>query len=183
MKSFKRSRLRDLANEKGITDDYIYRESLKTDLRSQIADFDIFLSHRMLDAKEVYVLAEIIRNFGYSVYIDWEIDPDLNRNEISAKTALKLKKRMNQSRSLIFVTTKNYSDSKWMPWELGFMDGRTSKVSILPVVDDLKEGEEEFIGQEYLGIYPKIEIIGGLFLELDPKTYTNYWYWLNGRFE
>lgn len=45
-----------------------------------------------------------------------------------------------------------------MPWELGYFDGYSSgKVAILPVLD---YEYETFSGQEYLGIYPKVQSFG-----------------------
>jgi hypothetical protein len=44
-----------------------------------------------------------------------------------------------------------------MPWELGYFDGKHhGKIGVLPVVDS---PSQDFLGQEYLGIYPKYEVI------------------------
>lgn len=41
-----------------------------------------------------------------------------------------------------------------MPWELGYFDGfRPEKVSVLPLAN---EENDDFKGQEYLDLYPKI---------------------------
>lgn len=64
---------------------------------------------------------------------------------------------MRQSKSLIFYTSENSPDSKWMPWELGFFDGnKPGHVAILPLV---KTQGASFSGQEYLGLYPPVEEI------------------------
>ena len=42
-----------------------------------------------------------------------------------------------------------------MPWELGFFDGFKQNVAILPVLTD---DEKEFKGQEYLSLYPYVDI-------------------------
>jgi len=44
-----------------------------------------------------------------------------------------------------------------MPWELGFFDGHNGNVAILPVLTD---AEQEFKGQEYLSLYPYVDIAG-----------------------
>ena len=48
-----------------------------------------------------------------------------------------------------------------MPWELGYFDGFSPrKVWILPLVDS---SDSEFVSQEYLGLYPAIEDLAGLY--------------------
>ena len=118
--------------------------------------FDIFLSHSINDAEIVRGAHILLGNLGYSVYVDWIVDQDLNREEVSRGTAIQLKKRMRQCDSLLYLSTENATRSKWMPWELGFFDGYSKgRVAILPVTKDQKE---EYKGQEYLGIYPYAEI-------------------------
>lgn len=42
-----------------------------------------------------------------------------------------------------------------MPWELGYFDGyKPNKIGILPI---RQNPEGYYTGQEYLGLYPKIE--------------------------
>ncbi|MEK2688875.1 toll/interleukin-1 receptor domain-containing protein [Bdellovibrio sp. GT3] len=134
---------------------------------NESSNFDVFLSHRYLDADEIAILADELRGEGLSVYIDWQVDKGLDRGKVTIKTAEILRKRMKQSKSLIFITSQNSSDSKWMPWELGFMDARTSRVAILPVVDD---NSTSYQGQEYLGLYPYISKTGTTILVNDPQT-------------
>lgn len=62
---------------------------------------------------------------------------------------------MKRSRSLFFSTTSQASNSKWMPWELGYKDGHSTRVAILPVSGSITTSNE-YKGQEYLGIYPYI---------------------------
>lgn len=114
--------------------------------------FDIFLSHSFADKAVVLQLVKELEAYGYTVYVDWIIDPKLDRTKVDKKTADLLRNRMKQCRSLLYATTENAGKSKWMPWELGFKDGHNGKAAILPVIKD-----EDFIGQEYLGIYPPTE--------------------------
>ncbi len=117
--------------------------------------FDIFLSHSLRDAEVVLGVKTILEQVGLSVYVDWIVDPQLDRDRISAATAQQLRIRMIQCSSLIYVATAAATESKWMPWELGYFDGRRSAeaVAILPLV----EYQGQYIGQEYLGLYPEIE--------------------------
>lgn len=116
--------------------------------------FDIFLSHSSEDADIVLGILDSLNNYGYSVYIDWVTDSHLDRSKITKNTIDRLRTRMQQSKSLFYATTKHSSESKWMPWELGYMDGDKSKAAILPVFKDETSSTDNFEGQEYLGAYP-----------------------------
>ena len=83
-------------------------------------DFDIFLSRSIKDAEIVRGAHVILKRLGYSVYVDWIVDPELDRAEVSRSTAVHLKKRMRQCKALLYLSTQNSVGSKWMPWELGF---------------------------------------------------------------
>lgn len=116
--------------------------------------FDVFLSHSVHDAELILGVKVLLERRGYSVYVDWDTDKELDRSNVSPKTASVLRSRMQQSKSLIYVATDNASSSKWMPWELGYFDGlRKGGVAILPLVDS---ETERFRGQEYLGLYPVV---------------------------
>lgn len=115
--------------------------------------FDIFLSHSYKDKEYIKGLFLELTNQGYSVYVDWIVDAHLQRNNVDKNTVERLRKRMKQSKSLIYATSDNASTSKWMPWELGFMDGHTSQCAILPITD---YETSSFIGQEFLSVYPKV---------------------------
>lgn len=116
--------------------------------------FDIFLSHSSSDAELILGVKMLLEADGYKVYVDWEVDKQLSRENVNKDTAKLLRTRMKQSSSLIYVATTNASSSKWMPWELGYFDGfKNDAVAILPLTD--KE-TDKFIGQEYLGLYPLV---------------------------
>lgn len=117
--------------------------------------FDIFLSHSYLDAEVILGLREDITNMGFSVYVDWIDDDDLERSEVSKETAEQLRKRMQHCKCLFFATSGNSTYSKWMPWECGYFDGIKSKVAICPVTKK-PTGNDNYDGQEYLGLYPYI---------------------------
>lgn len=116
--------------------------------------YDIFLSHSSLDKDLVLTLIKLFNDAGYSVYVDWINDYELDRSNVSKNTASILKMRMQQSRGLSFLTTQNSTNSKWCPWELGYFDGlKNSRCCILPVLNNTWD---TFHGQEYLGLYPYI---------------------------
>lgn len=165
-------------------------ESLELSLESLNEDldiYDIFLSHSYSDKELIYSVKSELEAYGYKVYIDWIDDNQLSREEVTKDTAEILKNRMDRAKSLVFVTTENSINSKWMPWELGYFDGKNGKVAILPV---LKTLNDEFKGQEYLGLYDYITknhlnklfisnrknpIKNGFFRDILSKTNFNDW--------
>jgi hypothetical protein len=114
---------------------------------------DIFLSHSFDDKELILGIALTLEDLGYTVYLDWRDDPSLDRKNVNQTTALKLRERMRRAKCLFFATTESTSNSKWMPWELGFKDGQSNRSAILPLQ---ATRPDDFNGQEYLGIYPYI---------------------------
>ncbi|SHJ63545.1 TIR domain-containing protein [Malonomonas rubra DSM 5091] len=117
--------------------------------------FDVFLSHSINDAELVLGVKCLLEDQGLKVYVDWVVDPHLSRDEVNRETAKLIRERMKQSKSLIYIATESSTDSKWMPWELGYFDGFSSgSVAILPLME---KSYSAFKGQEYLSIYPTVE--------------------------
>ncbi|WP_313157064.1 toll/interleukin-1 receptor domain-containing protein [Sphingobacterium multivorum] len=124
---------------------------------SQIDEqFDIFLSHSYLDQDIVYALYTDLTKRGFKVYVDWLIDPDLNRDLVTKKTAEIIRTRLNHSKSLIIAISENSAISKWIPWELGFVDGNCGKCCVLPIMEK-EDSKNIFHGREYLKLYPQIK--------------------------
>src|ERR1700730_9873596 len=71
-------------------------ESLRED-QHQHEDrwFDIFLSHSYADKKVILGTMLMLQQFGHSVYVDWIIDPELNRARVTKENADVLRWRMN----------------------------------------------------------------------------------------
>jgi len=118
--------------------------------------FDIFLSHSFLDKEEVQGLYQELTDFGYSVYVDWIIDPHLDRNNVTKASAALVRFRMKCSKSLHLAVSTNATISKWMPWELGYIDGDTNRCAIIPVSRE-RILPKSFKGTEYLQLYPFIK--------------------------
>lgn len=130
--------------------------------------YDLFISHSYLDKDLVYSLVELFNKSGYSVYVDWMVDNQLDRSQVNKKTSELLRVRMSSSRGLAYVVTSNSSQSKWCPWELGYEDGKTNgRCAILPV---LEYSESFFRGQEYLGLYPYLE-----YAQITGSTKYDFW--------
>lgn len=158
-------------------------ESKKFDPRKT---YDIFLSHSYNDAPLILALEREIESHNFSVYVDWIDDPILDRRSVTKRTAEILKSRMDNCKSLIFVSSENSPDSVWMPWELGYFDGTKEKVVILPILErNIKT--EEYQGQEYLGLYPYVTINElknngtAIFVNENRQIYVELRKWLNGK--
>ncbi|WP_446786824.1 hypothetical protein [Macellibacteroides fermentans] len=147
--------------------------------------FDIFLSHSSMGESYILALVLLFNDAGYSAYVDWLFDSELDRSNVTATTAKVLKKRMNESRGLAYVATSAAAQSKWCPWELGYFDAKSAgRCSILPV---LNQNEIDFYGQEYLGLFPYLQYDEGSDNKMDfwvhePRTrkYIMLSEWLNG---
>jgi len=137
----------------------------------KISNFDafhIFLSHSFLDADDVLKIKSYFESTGLRVYVDWTEDPQLDRKNVTPQTAARIKSRMQRCQSLIYLYSLNGRRSVWMPWELGCMDGmQNKKIAIMPLIPD-GAPNATYDGQEYLGLYPYIENIGGV-----PKVILN----------
>lgn len=134
-----------------------YNDLLNESIKGQnlLSAYDVFLSHSLRDAKIVLGVKNWLELNGMKVYVDWIDDKQLDRSQVNSTTAETLRTRMRQSSSLLYVATDNSSQSKWMPWELGYFDGySTGKVAILPI---LNFEDDSFYGQEYLGLYPSVK--------------------------
>lgn len=151
--------------------------------------FDVFLSHSYTDAKlntkRLLSIKAFLEQFELQVYVDWIIDKNLEREEVSPKTARTLRKRMDHSKCLLFATSENFQESKWMPWELGYMDGKSQRVAILPLTRSA--GRTQFRGQEYLGFYPYLDKSKAkssktvyLWVCHDKETYVRFDLWIGG---
>lgn len=128
--------------------------------------YDVFLSHSYMDQVQVLSLIDLFNEAEYSVYVDWIEDDALDRNNVTLNTANTLKKRMNASLGLAYVSTENSTESKWCPWELGYFDGKNkSKCCILPIMEP-----GVYDGQEYLGLYPYLR-----YDIVDNDTKKDFW--------
>jgi hypothetical protein len=119
-----------------------------------LVSYDVFLSHSIRDAEIVLGVRTILEQHGQKVYVDWIHDPHLDRANVTKKSADSIRRRMRQCAMLVYIHTENSPDSKWMPWELGYFDGIKGNVAIFPIT---RSGNDEFRGQEYLGLYPYID--------------------------
>lgn len=131
----------------------IQKSMLNEKLGIENKKFDIFLSHSYLDKEIVEGIYHLLTSEGISVYVDWIEDAELDRNNITKETVQIVRERMRNSKSLVVAISNNVKESKWVPWELGFMDGFTNNCSIFPVSVN---GADTFEGSEFFSVYPYI---------------------------
>jgi hypothetical protein len=151
---------------------------------SENKTYDIFLSHSIKDSNLILGVKDTLEDLGYSVYVDWIDDKQLDRSKVTPSTADLLKQRMKSSKSLLYVTTENADNSKWMPWECGYFDGLKEKVAIAPIT---KTRTDSYKGQEYLGLYPYCDKRDStnkkemLWVFRDANTYVSFDIWKKSR--
>jgi hypothetical protein len=139
-----------------------------------------------LDKELIDGIADYLEKMGYVVYVDWKQDGQLNREHVTKETAQIVRGRITQSKSLFFATTDGARESRWMPWELGIMDGQKGKSAILPVSAS-QTSSDRYKGQEYLGVYPYITGSNDthgkprLWVHEDEETYVVFDSWLDGK--
>ena len=148
--------------------------------------FDIFLSHCFLDREEIKGIYIELTQMGYKVYVDWIIDPHLDRNNVTKETAELIRKRMKSSKTLLLAISANAEISKWMPWELGYVDGKTNRCAIIPVSKD-NTHLFSFNRREYLLLYPYIDRVNDrqnimrLWVNENETTYVQFENWIDGQ--
>jgi hypothetical protein len=151
--------------------------------------YHIFLSHNFLDTNIILGVLTELNNLGYRVYVDWINDPLLDRRNVTKETAKTLRIRMNQSRCLLYATSRNASQSRWMPWELGYMDGKKDRAAIIPLFESESTSSYYYKGQEYLDVYPYCIKTNykyfpdkeGLWIHEDEETSVPFDDWLKGK--
>ena len=121
--------------------------------------YDIFLSHASLDNEILAGVVVTLERAGNVVYVDWA-DPRLDRHRVTVATAAILRECMARSDMMLYAASPNASNSKWMPWELGYFDGlKPGRVGVLPLHPSTAP---RGVGSEYLDLYPRVERIGGV---------------------
>lgn len=114
----------------------------------------IFISHKHDEQSYVYRLKSLLDNYGFTGYVDWE--DDNMPKKTSGETASKLKTKIEKSSKFILIATNAAINSKWCNWEIGYADAHKYIDHI--ALFSLIKNNEEYTGEEYLRIYPSIQI-------------------------
>lgn len=175
--------LKNLSRTKTATE----RVKLMTESQSPHVSFDIFLCHSYLDKEDVEGLYLELTKQGFKVYVDWIVDPHLDRSNVTKETAEHIRKRLRSTKSLLMAVSANAGISKWVPWELGYVDGNTQRCALLPISTDNKS-RSSFDRTEYLKLYPYVEKPNDLSLFRDKLwavesayTYVDFEEWIRGK--
>src|SRR5687768_2943390 len=59
--------------------------------------YDIFLSHRIADARIIYAIKLLLELYGFAVFVDWVEAPRFDRTQVTPKVASLLRNAMKQS--------------------------------------------------------------------------------------
>ena len=128
----------------------------------------VFLSHKhsdLADVEEVAGLTNIFEDHGAIVYID-TMDYSLP-GQTSGETASRIKEIIKNSHKFVLAASKSAIESYWCNWELGIGDTyKFSKhIAIIPIKEK-GEKDENYKGNEYLQIYPRLNY---------NDAFTNIW--------
>ncbi len=114
-------------------------------------NYDIFISYSRRDKKTVVPFAEFLRSHGYSVWIDMDELP------VGHAFPEEIVKAITGCKILLFFSSKNSNDSKWVKREVVFAD-QQNKI-ILPVLIDDSEYHQSlqllFSGVEHVDTMKK----------------------------
>lgn len=128
-------------------------EFVPTEKHQHHDQYDIFLSYRSVDYSHCEDLKNLFEGLNYKVYWDRD-DPVLKDKPVTKETAAHLRSRMRCCRALVFAVSSHFDESLWMPWELGFFDGRTGLVFVYPLDEGIVERKPR---PQYLDFYPWID--------------------------
>lgn len=118
----------------------------------------VFLSHSHKDADIVESAVAFLLAVGVLVYVD-SLDPTMPQTT-SVETAAKVKDRIVECQKFVVLLSENSKDSKWVPWELGYADGKKANrnIAVMPIKRSSYTSDSEFNGLEYMGLYQRISI-------------------------
>lgn len=165
----------------------VLNERMINESKRVYTTFDVFLSYTLADKDVVGgIYIELIKQ-GLTVYLDWVVDPDLQRSKVTKESAERIRRRLKSSKSLLLAMSENVVLSKWVPWELGYVDGHTGRCGLFPVSDD-RIPPTTFTRSEFLLLYPYVKKATVTDLSYSEKSYITesaYSYadfknWVNG---
>ncbi|MBR9779727.1 MAG: TIR domain-containing protein [Rhodospirillales bacterium] len=130
-----------------------------------------FLCHSHYDRSLAIGFRNYAERLGWDVYIDW-LDEDMPERP-TVETATRIQEQIKTRSHFLYLATRNSSESKWCPWEIGYANGAKSRKNILiiPTTDSFQTH-----GNEYLGLYQRIEEVpGGGLGRFEPGTTKGFY--------
>ena len=120
-------------------------ERIENDSIQNKKSFDYFISHSFLDNKLVKELVKEMNKLNLHIYCDWFNDTDfLKRKYASKYTRIILKKRIEQSKKVLFVKTLNTNNesnhffSKWVKMEILYANKLGKKIECIDLINNGK---------------------------------------------
>jgi len=155
----KRSQLNEVINYRATNYSSIKESYERKSVTLSSKKFDVFLCHSSKDIDEIMRLKAYLKYMeNKEAYVCELDDPQLDPSKANKKTAEVLMKRMENSSELYFVLSKNSQESTWMPWELGYFNGKKiwPRIYVYPIIDNYNSEVQNFKGHEYLELYDVI---------------------------
>lgn len=126
----------------------------------KIKSYDYFISHSSVDYESVQRLIKLLNQDNKNVYCDWKADDNyLKRALVCDATKNVINKRIEQSKSIIFVQSEDSRKSCWVKYELNYAVRHEKKIFILDktLIDDgnviLRELKDNwFVDDDYENI-------------------------------
>ncbi len=118
--------------------------------------YDVFISYSYAD-EVIYPLDAFLnlRDAGISAYLPRRFD----RSKEKPPKLLDISRTRDallKSRALVMINGPQASRSQWIPWEIGYMSGKTGKVAISSIADD----KNRIRKREFLRLYPSVGFDG-----------------------
>ena len=96
--------------------------------------FDFFISHSYLDQKKVVMLFKHLNKQGKVCYCDWTSDHDFLKREMAGKyTEEVLKRRIEQSKIVLYAKSQNANQSRWVEFELEFAESLGKEIKEIDI--------------------------------------------------
>jgi hypothetical protein len=139
---------------------------------------DVFISHKSDDAEMAQLLKDrIVKEYHLSCWIDAD-DSEMKRIQDARPVDYKLltdriREHLRISRCLIFAYSNKSRESLWMPWELGFFDGRWGRrlIGLYDLDQDAKKKPTKKVQSNGEGGIPEFAQIYG---EVTPETLSSF---------
>ena len=110
----------------------------------KMKEYDFFISHSSTDYDSIQLLIESLNKQGNNIYCDWINDTDyLKRHLVGQNTLNVIKKRLDQSKRMIFVVSSNSLESKWCKYELNYFNNQKKEIVFIRK-EDISDGNFEY---------------------------------------
>ena len=139
----RRQLLREYAKERfsidAIPEELEYR--ISNSKEQGIKTYDYFISHSSEDHDDVQRIIYFLNKNGINVYCDWISDSDYLKRHLVCNATLKvIEKRLQQSKAVLFIASRNSYGSQWVKYELNYFHNLGRKIYCIELLDIHKEG-------------------------------------------